>query len=165
MRDDPLKLLALLVGGEVDFILIGGVAARIHGSSLQTDDLDIVIAMETENLKRLSKVLAVTKARFRHQNPPIYFTEEMAGRAGWKNLYLETDLGVLDCLGEVKGIGSYEDCSAGIVEVELGEIVVRLLNVEFLIRAKEAVGRPKDLQAVAQLRIANGLATEPEQEA
>ena len=81
MREDPLKLLELLVGGEVDFVLIGGVAARIHGSSLQTDDLDVVIPFETENLKRLSKVLAVTKARFRHKEPPIYFTEEMAAES------------------------------------------------------------------------------------
>ncbi|MGJ8723068.1 MAG: hypothetical protein ACSHYB_00810 [Roseibacillus sp.] len=81
----------------------------------------------------------------------------MASRTDWKNIYLETGLGVLDCLGEVKGVGDYYDCLKDSVEIEVDGFPVRVMGHQNLIRAKEAIGRPKDLQAVAQLKIANGL--------
>jgi hypothetical protein len=65
-------------------------------------------------------------------------------------------LGVLGCLRNVKGVGDYEDCLAGSVEVEMEDFTVRVLSRETVIIAKEAVGRPKDLETVDYLRMSSG---------
>lgn len=157
MDEDLLKILKLLTESEVDFVLIGGIAARFHGSSMLTQDVDVAIAMNEQNLLKASKALEAFSPRFRHKEPPIFFDEEQAKKSDWKNLYLETDLGVLDCLGEVKGVGDYDACVKGSVEVEIEDFTMRVLDRETLIQAKEAVGRPKDLQTVAQLKTLGGI--------
>lgn len=157
MREEPLKLLELLSVGRVEFILIGGVAARMHGASIQTDDLDVALSMDPENLVKVSRVLQKANARFRHKESPTYFTEDKARGSEWKNLYFDTELGVLDCLGEVQGVGDYNACLEGSCEVVLGNFTIRVLNLETLIRAKEAVGRPKDLRTVDELKVAGGI--------
>ena len=157
MKASLVDLLRRLADAEAECILIGGMAANVHGCTMATFDCDVVIAMTSENLTKICQALAGTSAKFRHKEPPVWFTSEKANQTGWKNLYLETDLGVLDCLGTVKGVGDYQDCFQDSVVVEIDGFPVRVLGHQSLISAKEAVGRPKDLQAVAQLKIANGL--------
>lgn len=77
----------------------------------------------------------------------------MALRGGWKNIYLDTTAGVLDCLGDIKGLGDYAICIGKSQEVDLGGFTIRILTREALIVAKKAMGRPKDLQTVAHLEI------------
>lgn len=81
----------------------------------------------------------------------------MALKGGWKNIYLDTSVGVLDCLGDVKGVGDFSECIARSLEVELGGFSIRVLDRETLIQAKKAMGRPKDLLTVAQLEIGGEL--------
>ena len=123
MNEDLLQILKLLSEAKVDFVLIGGIAARLHGSTMLTEDVDVAIAINEENLLRASRALEGYHAKFRHKEPPVWFDETMACQGGWKNLYLETDLGVLDCLGEVKGVGNYQACLEGSLEVELGRFL------------------------------------------
>ena len=68
------------------------------------------------------------------------------------NLYLETDLGPVDFLGEIKGIGGFEHVRQISVEIDLFGKRCRVISIEGLIRAKEALGREKDLLAAKELR-------------
>ena len=68
------------------------------------------------------------------------------------HLYLDTDWGQLDCLGEILGVGDYQAVVAQSVPVELAGGVCRILSIDALIRAKEAMGRQRDREAALQLR-------------
>jgi hypothetical protein len=124
----------------------------MHGVSFVTRDLDICIRFAIENLRRFEK--AVKDLRPFHRlvanKLPLALTDELCGRL--KNLYLETDIGRLDCLGEVKGVGNYDDALRHSIAFKLSYGVVRILDIDALIMAKEAVGRDHDLATVKQLR-------------
>jgi hypothetical protein len=151
IQDDP-SLLVRLRNHQVEFVIIGGFCGIMHGISLVTKDLDICCRFTPENLFRIQA--AVKDLHPFHRlaaNPlPLELTEELCSRL--KNLYLQTDLGKLDCLGEVKGVGDYEAVVARSVVHKLSYGDFRILDIDALIAAKEAVGRERDLAAVRQLR-------------
>ncbi|MGJ8634874.1 MAG: hypothetical protein ACSHX7_13235 [Luteolibacter sp.] len=153
MKTDFPNLLKHLQAFEVDHVLVGGMAANVHGSPITTMDCDIVVA----HLTRLAEALSSFAPTFRHKEPPQSFGEDEAQRSGWKNIHLDTDAGVLDCLGEIKGLGDYTSCLAQSMEVSLGDFSIRVLTRQALITAKKAMGRPKDLLTVAQLEIGGEL--------
>jgi len=68
-----------------------------------------------------------------------------------KNLYLQTDQGKLDCIGEVSGIGTFEAVLRRSVEATFCHGTFRFLNLEALIASKRAAGRERDQLAVRQL--------------
>ncbi|HXT12467.1 MAG TPA: hypothetical protein VN873_12960 [Candidatus Angelobacter sp.] len=80
----------------------------------------------------------------------LELTDELCDRL--KNLYLTTDLGTLDCLSEVAGIGNYEQVLQRSVLKSMSYGEFRILDLDALITAKLAVGREKDLDAVKLLR-------------
>ena len=144
-------LLQKLVQGEVDFVLVGGYAAVAHGASIMTRDVDICCRFSFDSLKRLQRVLADVHPRHRMtpQKLPLDVTEENSTRLA--NLYLETDLGVLDCLSEVAGVGDFEAVTGQAVEIDSPAGKFRILALDALIRAKETMGRPHDRLTVRQL--------------
>ena len=152
-----LKILRKLAEDDVEFVVVGGIAANFHGSALATFDCDVVVDLDAGNLDRLAKALAEFNPTFRHKKPPQQFDEVMAAKGGWKNIYLDTNAGVLDCLGDIKGLGGYGECRARSVEADFGDFLICFLNREALIDAKKAMGRPKDLLTVAQLEIGGEL--------
>ena len=77
---------------------------------------------------------------------------EFSSASNLNNLYVTTDEGRLDCLGQVEGVGGYEAVRQESVELDLGLHTCRVLNLDALIRSKEAMGRPHDLEAVIQLK-------------
>jgi hypothetical protein len=81
---------------------------------------------------------------------PLSLTPEQC--ASLKNLYLKTDLGIIDCLGEVLGVGSFDDVARHSVEVELPAGKCRVLDIDTLIQAKEAMNRDHDRITVKQLQ-------------
>ena len=81
---------------------------------------------------------------------PLELTPEQC--ATLKNLYLRTDLGIVDCLGEVLGVGDYDAVSSHSTQVELPFGKCRILRIDALIRAKEALDRDRDRLAVKQLK-------------
>ena len=145
-------MLATLAQGGVEFVLVGGYAAVAHGVTLVTQDVDICCRFTKENLFRLQAVLAGLHPchRMTPQKLPLALTDELCARL--KNLYLETDLCMLDCLGEVKGVGGFEDVLAHSIEVALPTGRFRVLDLATLIHAKEAMDRPQDRLALTQLR-------------
>lgn len=152
-----LNILQAMSERGVDFVVVGGIAANFHGSALSTFDCDVVVDLGEGNLKKLAQALIPLSPTFRHKSPPQSFDEVMAGKGGWKNIYLETTAGVLDCLGDIKGLGDFTECRARSLEVDLGGFSIRVLTREALITAKKAMGRPKDLLTVAQLEIGGEL--------
>ncbi|MGD0262394.1 MAG: hypothetical protein ABSD29_21735 [Verrucomicrobiota bacterium] len=146
------SLLERLVRNRVAFVVVGGFAAVAHGVSLLTEDVDVCCRFTPANLLKLQAAVIdlhpvhrMTPARL-----PLALTPQSC--AGLKNLYLDTDYGQLDCLGEVKGIGDYNKVAQRGVLVDLPFGPCRVLDIDALIRSKEAMDRPRDKAAIVQLR-------------
>ena len=152
MRNDFLELLRRLTGAKVRFVVIGGFAATAYGCTLVTEDMDICCDFSTENLMRLQKALECIGPvhRMTPNRKPLELTPDNA--VGLKNLYLETDLGVLDCIGSVSGVGDYQQTRKVSRQIETEGIVLNILNIEALIQSKTVLNRPRDQQAVIQLK-------------
>jgi hypothetical protein len=136
----------------VEFVVVGGFAAVAHGVTLLTQDIDICCRFTSGNLLRLQAALAGLRPvhRMATGHPPLSLTAETA--AGFHNLYLETAWGQLDCLGEVLGVGGFDDVLGKSVEIQLPGGSCRVLAIDALIRAKQAMGRDKDRETIIQLR-------------
>lgn len=145
-------LIQRLIAGQVEFVLVGGFAAVAYGAGRTTYDVDVCFRFSPQNLERLQKALADLHPvhRMTPQKLPFVLTPELV--ASLKNLYLATDLGVLDCLGEVLGVGSYEDVQKQSVAIEIPGGKCRVLDIPALIIAKKAMGRPHDLLTITQLQ-------------
>ena len=147
---------------EVEFIIVGGVAMNLHGSAHVTFDLDICYARHRINLKRIVTALAPYHPRLRglpETLPSVW--DEQALRSG-TNFTLTTDLGDIDLLGEVAGVGSYADAFAASVIVPLFGIECRMLTLDSLIASKRAAGRTKDLLVLPELEALREIAEENE---
>ncbi|HEY5315419.1 MAG TPA: nucleotidyl transferase AbiEii/AbiGii toxin family protein [Pirellulales bacterium] len=145
------SLIRRFVDAKADFILIGGVAATVHGSARLTRDIDFVYARDDANLARVVAALDGTKAYLRGAPPglPFRFDEETI-RHGL-NFTLTCDLGDVDLLGEVTGGGTYGDLLPHSMLIEVLGAPCRCLDLPTLIRVKRAAGRPKDMEAIAEL--------------
>jgi hypothetical protein len=152
MPQDDKALLARLSHSQVDFVIVGGVGCILHGAPLVTYDLDVCIRLTAENLYRIEAAVKGLHPyhRLAANKLPLELTDELCTRL--KNLYLQTDLGKLDCLGDIAGIGDYERVFALSQAMLLAFGECRVLSLEGLIAAKEAAGREKDLGAVRFLR-------------
>ena len=148
---DYARLLRLLAEHGVAFIIIGGAAAVIHGSSRLTQDLDVAYERSPQNIRRLVQALSDLSPYLRGAPPglPFHWSEGTI-RMGL-NFTLQTSLGDLDLLGEVTGGGRYENLIDHAIEVEVFGVRCHCLGLEALIRVKRAAGRPKDLEAIAEL--------------
>jgi hypothetical protein len=144
-------LLATLGRHEVAFIVAGGAAAIAHGSARLTQDLAIVYLRSKANLERLATALADYKPYLRGVPRGLPFIWDAATLARGLNFTLVTALGDIDLLGEIPGGGTYEDLSAGAMELQIFETRCLCLSLPQLIRAKRAAGRPRDLEALAEL--------------
>ena len=145
------ELTRRLIEARVEFVLIGGFAAVAHGATLVTRDVDICCRFSESNLSRIQKALSGLHPAHRSRpDLPLDLTKEQCTRLN--NLYLKTDLGVLDCLGEVLGIGDFDAVLRQSVEVELPFGHCRILDIDGLIRAKEAMNRDHDRITVRQLK-------------
>jgi hypothetical protein len=152
---DPLGALEVLVRHRVEFVLVGGVAANIHGYPLPTQDVDITPATTTANYRRLAAALRELNARIRADAEPegVPFVIDEVALAGSVTWTLRTDRGNLDIVTQPTGTGGFDDLRRDAVEVELRpELAVRVASLPDIIRSKEAAGRPKDLAALPALR-------------
>jgi hypothetical protein len=145
------KLLPILVDGGIDFILIGGVAAIIHGSGRITYDVDVVYARTGDNIKRLANTIKPFAPYLRGAPPGLPFVWDERTIRNGLNFTLTTQLGDLDVLGEVVGGGSYSDLLPHCVEIEAFGVTVKCVDLPTLIQLKRAAGRPKDLESLAEL--------------
>ena len=137
----------------VEFVVVGGIAATVHGSVRFTADLDVCAPLDQANITRIINALRGLNPRFRFRPDKMRMWEEPERFVDFKNLNLVTDWGVLDILGEVSGVGTYKQVSALSTPAELGGIVCHVLDLDALIAAKRAANRPKDRPAVAELEL------------
>jgi hypothetical protein len=144
------ELTRRLIAGRVEFVLVGGFAAVAHGVTLVTRDVDICCRFTETNLVLIQKALADLHPVHRSRpDLPLVLTPEQC--ANLKNLYLKTDLGIIDCLGEVLGIGNYDEVARHSIELALPAGKCRVLDIDALIRAKEAMNRDHDRITIKQL--------------
>jgi predicted nucleotidyltransferase len=145
-----LDLLRKLVEQNVEFVLVGGLAATFHGARRITEDLDVCVPFTLENVKKVLASLAGVNPRYR-ERPDLPFKTDPAYYVGFKNLYLMTDAGQLDLMGEIGGIGGYTEALKESIEIDAVGSKVRLLSLAALIKGKRAVARRKDLEALREL--------------
>jgi hypothetical protein len=146
------KLLPVLVRGNVEFILIGGVAGNIHGSARLTYDIDIVYARTPTNFRRIAESLKPFAPYLRGAPPGLPFTLDVATLRNGLNFTLVTALGDLDLLGEVVGGRDYRELLPHTSVVEGFGVKFKCVDLPTLIRLKRAAGRPKDLESLAELQ-------------
>ena len=144
---DPAGMFATLADHGVDYVLIGGLAAVIRGSTAMTNDADIVPARNPENLNRLSDALGTLQARLRADTDPdgIPFDAHPALLAQMTTVNLTTRCGDLDIAFAPTGIdGGYEELEPACNTYELYGHRVKIASLDHIIRSKEAADRPKD---------------------
>jgi predicted nucleotidyltransferase len=144
--------LRVLADGQVEFIVVGGVAARAHGSARFTNDLDVLYRRTPENIARIVATLATHSPYLRGAPPGLPFRWDAETVRRGLNFTLTTRFGDLDLLGEITGGGPYEALLPQSTTIAALGVEVRCLNLEPLIHVKRAAGRPKDLEAIAELQ-------------
>jgi hypothetical protein len=153
-RFRPEEQLATLNRHGVRYVLIGGLAATLHGSNARTADSDICPEKTRANLERLASALVELGARIRTEGVEgglpfacdALFFEQMALTK------LTTDAGDLDVSFEPAGTAGYEDLAQSAVVMALGDLEVPVASLEDVIRSKSAANRPKDRAALPGLQ-------------
>ena len=145
-------LLRRLRQSGVQFVVIGGICSIYYGVPIATFDLDICCRFDEQNLRRIQAAMGDLHPthRLAANKLPLELTSELCLRL--KNLYLQTDLGILDCLSEVAGVGGYEEVLRQSVTGELPYGKFQFLTMEALVAAKQATGRARDLETLKHLR-------------
>ena len=150
---DFARLIQLLADGGVEHILVGGVAATIHGSTRLTRDVDVVYRRSDANISRIVTALAPHHPYLCGAPKGLPFQWEIATVSRGLNFTLTTALGDLDLLGEVTGGGGYDQLLPHTELVTIFDRQVRCLTLDWLIKVKRAAGRPRDYETVAELEV------------
>ena len=148
---EPRPILEVLVRHQVRFVVIGGVAAAVQGSTTITNDFDICYARDRENLERLTRALTELQAKLRGVSGPVPFRFEARTLKAGLNFTFATKFGPFDCLGAASGNFDYEQLRRNADEMDLVGTKVAVESLDDLIRMKRAAGRTKDLIEVENL--------------
>ncbi len=146
------QLLRLLVEHRVRFAVIGGVALLARGAQRTTEDLDISYARDRENLANLASALSAIHPKLRGMPPELPFTVDEGALRNGLNFTLDTDLGPLDLMGEVAGLGDFARVDEASSVLEISGFSLLVLTLDGLERAKRAAGRPKDFLDLGLIR-------------
>lgn len=151
---DPERLLGVLTRHRVKFVLIGALAARLHGFPRLTADADITPASDKRNLERLAAALDDLDAKVYTESVPEGLTFDRSAaaleRAGMWNLV--TNAGRLDIAFTPSGTKGYNDLAEGAESFEAFGVHFLAASLDDIIRSKAAAGRPKDDDDVVILR-------------
>ncbi len=148
---DVQRLLEVLADAGTEFVVIEGVAMVLRGSSRVTIDIDVCYARSDANLARLAHALAPHHPRLRGAPEDLPFLWDARTLRSGLNFTLSTDLGDLDLLGEVPGLGTFAAVARGATSLEIGRVQARVLDLDALERSKRAAGRAKDLLDLAEI--------------
>lgn len=151
---DPATLLTALNEHGVKFVLIGGMAAAVHGSPFVTFDVDVTPERSTENLQRLSDALRAVNARLRTHDVPDglpfgHDGDSLGSSLVWN---LVTDAGVFDISFVPNGTDGYHDLVREAENLPVDDVVVPVASLADVIRSKQAANRPKDQRVLPTLR-------------
>jgi hypothetical protein len=150
----PQEILATLDRHGVRYVLIGGLAAVLHGSAHVTTDADVVPEEAVRNLERLSAALQELDARIRVAGEPdgVPFDHSAESLARVRMWNLQTSEGDLDIVFEPSGTRGYEDLSRDVVHMSVHGVDVPVASLADVIRSKEAAGRARDRAVLPGLR-------------
>jgi len=146
-----LNLLERLMKAGVDFVIVGGFAGVVQGCTYVTQDIDLCCDFTPSNLLAMQK--AISDLHPVHQmtagRKKLELTETTCRQL--KNLHLDTDIGQLDCLNFIDGLGDYQKVKRASELIEVEGMQLRVLGLDSLIEAKKAMNRPRDKEAIVQL--------------
>jgi len=155
---DPERMLSALAAERVEFVLIGGMAAILHGDVGVTLDLDVVPDRETANLERLARALRALGARIRTEGEPEGLAFDCSAQF-FANLSpdsivnMTTEAGDLDVTFRPSGTQGFRDLRRDAIEIEAADrLHILVASLADIIRSKEAAGREKDRLALPRLR-------------
>lgn len=156
---DPRPILDALERHQVEYVMVGGYAARMHGAARPTSDIDVAPKTTRANLDRVADALRDLGARIRTEEVPegLPFNANGESLSGYRMLNLQTRHGDLDLtMSPAAFPRGYDDMVARSTYKPLGEVRVRVAALTDVIRSKESAGRPKDLEALPELmKLAN----------
>jgi predicted nucleotidyltransferase len=135
----------------VNFVVVGGYAATLYGSAYLTRDLDICYERTPENMERLVSALRPYHPRLRGAPPDLPFIFDMKTLSQGMNFTLQTDIGDIDLLGRIDGVGEFPDCARDAISISSYGMNCRVASLDSLIRSKRAAGRVKDLNVLPEL--------------
>jgi hypothetical protein len=143
---EPDKLLAVLERHAVDYVLIGGLAATLYGSSSVTTDTDVCPARTSENLVRLADALREMDARVRTDAEPegLPFACDAAFLSRMRVVNLVTKYGAFDISFEPAGFAGYEDLISDARQFSIDKITITVASLADVIYSKETANREKD---------------------
>jgi len=153
MAVDLEQIIPPLVKAKIDFILIGGMAAILHGSARVTFDVDLVYSRTHENIARIAAALAPYRPYARDAPPNLPFTWDVQTIRNGLNFTLTTRVGDIDLFGEVASGETYKDLLVHSFDIDVFGVRFKCVDLPTLIRIKEAAGRRKDREAIAELRV------------
>jgi len=151
------SLLHGLVRHEIAFVVVGGVAAVLHGSARVTNDLDICYDPAEQNVERLAALLASWNPYPRGWEPGLPFTMDTKTFRTTPVLTLTTTEGELDLMAEVSGVGDYPAVLRASVAMSTPAFSLKVLDLDGLVRSKRATGREKDLAQLPELEALRAL--------
>lgn len=143
--------LELLARHRIKCVIIGGVAAVYHGSSEVTHDLDVCYDRSADNLSRLAVALKSVNAFLRGAPRNIPFILDAETLKKGLNFTFDTDIGSLDLLGEIRGVGQFKDVIEDSETASIFSCDFRVLSLEKLMESKRVAGREKDLRTLTEL--------------
>lgn len=143
---DPERLLRALVAHDVEFCVIGAVAAWLQGSPTVTLDVDVMPRRDLDNADRLAAALNELGVR---ADSGERLELEGGNFVGWRSQRFETEAGPLDVVPQAAAIGGFE--SVPTIELQLDDLAIRVATIDAVIASKEELGRPKDTAALPAL--------------
>lgn len=145
------KAIQTLCDAGVEFVVIGGLSATLHGSARVTYDLDICYSRTPVNISRLAEALAPFHPRPRGHAAGLPFILDEKSLRNGTIFTLQTDIGEIDLLAEVVGLGDFNNVRQQSITLEAFDRQLVTLDLPGLIQAKRASGREKNLFALAEL--------------
>ena len=157
MPADLTTLLERLLEAEVEFVLVGGLAAVVQGAPVTTFDVDVVHRRTEENVDRLVAFLTKIGAHYRNRPGPPLPPRRSAWLGPGHSLFM-TDLGPLDALGAIEGGADYDQLLPESLALPIAGRALHVLSLAKIVALKRASSDPKDklrlqvLEAVLQRR-------------
>lgn len=162
---DLKSLIASLVKNEVKFIIVDNLAMAYYGSERVTQVFDFCYLISSENIERILNAIAPFGPRPRGIPEEMSFVFDKAALQNGTNFIFDTDIGDIDLVAEVVGLGNYSEVEKNSVEIMLFGQPVRIISLEALIEAKRTAGRMKDLLVLPELEALLKLQNEEKEEA
>lgn len=139
------QLLRRLSEAGVEFVLVGGLAVNAWGVVRGTKDVDVVVAPDPANLKRIAKVAVEVHGHVQTGESFLSTPFSIAAQLGsGERVAIETEFGLLDVVQGLDGVPSYDELRSSAIETEILDVKVAVCSIDDLRRMKRAAGRPRD---------------------